>query len=421
MRILTCCVGALALAATLPALAAPGNGHGNGHKNDNRAERGHDGGNDRGPAHAGNGPADHNNPGRANVGANANAGPARANAHANVRNDNRGQGNVHNNNRGQGNDRARPGNADRGRNAAPGSHDNDRGRPVARRGEHRAGPGPAQRRDFAEARQRSNRIARERAENHSRFVALRDRDDRPARRVRYNDIDFYREHRWDNRDYRRRIERVRDRQRVSWQQQHCPPGLANKNRLCLPPGQYRKLYAYGARFDRTGYAAPNWYRAATADRPRYFLNAPGYDYRYADGYAYRIDPQTQRVSGLLPVLGGALGLGQQLPVGYNVYNVPTQYRPVYSDADYNYRYADNAIYRVDPQSSAILGVSELLTGNDIVVGQPLPTGYSAYNVPYGYRDRYYDSDQYNYRYANGSVYQVDPETSLVMAAINLFV
>ena len=57
----------------------------------------------------------------------------------------------------------------------------------------------------------------------------------------------------------------------------------------------------------------------------------------------------------------------------------------------------------------------------IVVGRPLPSGYGAYNVPYGYRGTYYDSDDYLYRYNNGRVYQVDPETRLVLAAIDLLI
>jgi len=34
-------------------------------------------------------------------------------------------------------------------------------------------------------------------------------------------------------------------------------------------------------------------------------------------------------------------------------------------------------------------------------------------VPIDYRDRYYDNDDYLYRYADGRIYQVDPGTRLI--------
>jgi hypothetical protein len=61
----------------------------------------------------------------------------------------------------------------------------------------------------------------------------------------------------------------------------------------------------------------------------------------------------------------------------------------------------------------------LLTGNSIGVGQPMPPGYEVYNVPYSYRDQYVDGPDWNYRYSDGSIYQIDPTTQLVQAAIQL--
>ena len=61
----------------------------------------------------------------------------------------------------------------------------------------------------------------------------------------------------------------------------------------------------------------------------------------------------------------------------------------------------------------------MLTGNDFTVGQRIPSGYDMYNVPYGYRDQYRDDAQSMYRYSDGYVYQVDPTTRLVQAAIQL--
>ena len=62
----------------------------------------------------------------------------------------------------------------------------------------------------------------------------------------------------------------------------------------------------------------------------------------------------------------------------------------------------------------------LATGQQFAVGQPMPVGYDVYNVPYAYRDRYYDSADAWYRYNDGFVYEVDPRTGLVEQAINIY-
>ena len=62
-----------------------------------------------------------------------------------------------------------------------------------------------------------------------------------------------------------------------------------------------------------------------------------------------------------------------------------------------------------------------MTGQNFGVGQRLPPGYDAYNVPYAYRDRYYDTDRYNYRYADGYIYQVDPQTQMIQSVIDAIV
>ena len=46
-------------------------------------------------------------------------------------------------------------------------------------------------------------------------------------------------------------------------------------------------------------------------------------------------------------------------------------------------------------------------------GQPLPVGYSAYNVPMAYRANYFDTPDVMYRYDNGYIYAVDPGTRVV--------
>lgn len=251
----------------------------------------------------------------------------------------------------------------------------------------------------------------------------------------------------------------------------CPPGLAKKDIACLPPGQAKKLvgqrlsslrdrvelrdlpsqlryayndtpdhyYRYGDgyvyRVNRSndlvsallplfglGYAAGQPFPSAysgyglpSAYQP--FYPASGYDYRYANGYIYQIDPRTGLIADVDPMLGYGYGYGQMLPANYSAYNVPYEYRPLYYDtADSYYRYAPGAIYQVDPKTSLITAVAALLT-NGLTVGQQLPAGYGAYNVPYDYRSQYYDTPDDWYRYANGNIYRVDPTTQLVTAIV----
>ena len=77
--------------------------------------------------------------------------------------------------------------------------------------------------------------------------------------------------------------------------------------------------------------------------------------------------------------------------------------------DYYYRYAPGAIYQVDRGTALISAVAALLTGG-MTVGQQLPLGYSAYNVPMAYRSTYYDTPDAWYRYDNGYIYGVNPQT-----------
>ena len=87
----------------------------------------------------------------------------------------------------------------------------------------------------------------------------------------------------------------------------------------------------------------------------------------------------------------------------------------------SYRFAENVLYRVDPEDASITGVAALLTGDEFVIGQEMPAGYEVYNVPYSYRTRYQDTPTVWYRYVDGYVYRVDPRTRRVTAAIDLLV
>ena len=253
----------------------------------------------------------------------------------------------------------------------------------------------------------------------------------------------------------------------------CPPGLDRKNNGCLPPGQAKKLigtvlptayrqaalpiglhdvymdtddyyYRYGDgylyqvnRRDNLvasllplftggympGQAFPSMYMNSYVPsyyQPFYTNTSDDY-YRFANGYIYEIDGRSGLIEDVDPAFGYGYGVGQLMPSSYSYYNVPYQYRDYYYDTDdYYYRYAPGAIYQVDQGSSLITAVAALLSPG-FGIGQPLPMGYSAYNVPYAYRSTYYDSPDAMYRYNNGYIYQVDPTTQLVSAIVRALV
>ena len=126
---------------------------------------------------------------------------------------------------------------------------------------------------------------------------------------------------------------------------------------------------------------------------------------------------SRRIEDRYPIYGAAgydYMIGQPWPMAYPGYNVPQAYQPLYYDTPQShYRYADGGIYRVDPTTQIIQALVALVSGQQFGIGQQLPAGYSTYNVPFAYRDRYYDSDDAWYRYADGYVYQVDPMSGLI--------
>ena len=208
-----------------------------------------------------------------------------------------------------------------------------------------------------------------------------------------------------------RVHVITDRRIFDWaslERRHaydgCPPGLAKKYNGCTPPGL--------ARPRDVSWVDPAWY---FSDYDR------SYRYRYADGYMLRLGAGDSILS-YIPLLGGALGIGQTWPSAYQPVTLPSYYDSYYDLGPASgYRYYDDTIYRVDPDTSSIRSVAALLTGNDIRIGQPMPMGYDVYNVPYDYRDQYYDGPEAMYRYSDGYVYQIDPTTRLVQAAIELLV
>ena len=254
----------------------------------------------------------------------------------------------------------------------------------------------------------------------------------------------------------------------------CPPGLESKG--CMPPGQAAKLlgrplstasrfaalsavpisarylypdtndyfYRYGDgylyRVDRdtslidsllplafggympgsyfpSSYMNSNYYVPDYYGFNSFYPDSPYSCNRYVNGVIYQVDCATGMIDDVIPLYASGYGVGQILPAGYGYYNLPNQYRSLYYDTpDYGYWYAPGAIYQYDPSSSMITSVAALLSPG-FSIGQPMPMGYDAYNVPYDYRATYYDTPTAWYRYNNGYIYQVDPMTQLVTAIV----
>lgn len=203
-----------------------------------------------------------------------------------------------------------------------------------------------------------------------------------------------------------RVENVEDVARLRWVPDQsigrgCPPGLAKKNNGCMPPGQARQLAE-----------AQNWYRG-------WWTYPQATNYFYDEGYLVRLDGGGS-VDEFIPLLGGALWPGQAWPDQYQYAPVPDYHADYFGLGDtYDYRYADGAIFGVDPNNQLIQQVVALVAGDEWAVGQRMPDGYDIYNVPYEYRDDYQDTNDALYRYSDGYVYQVDPTTQLIQAAIQL--
>ena len=265
-------------------------------------------------------------------------------------------------------------------------------------------------------RDRQVREARFDRDGDRRIVRLERRDDdrRDYRDRRDDDRRDYR----DGRDGLRLVGYDRDR----GFNDGCPPGLAAKNNGCLPPGQAKKLVGRALPAAFASSLLPAAYRAYYPDNDDYYYRSgDGLIYRiarssgYVDGYSplwgYGVDYEPDYY---YP--------GEAYPLDYvSFYNVPTPYQSYYQDNDdWLYRYGDGGIYQVDRSSGLVESIVALLAG-DLGVGQPLPAGYDVYNVPYAYRDEYQDTPDHWYRYNDGYIYQVDPKTRLIQAVIQALV
>ena len=81
----------------------------------------------------------------------------------------------------------------------------------------------------------------------------------------------------------------------------CPPGLAKKGNGCMPPGQARKRWNTGQRWNDS-YGTRWSYNQIPYDwRQQYNLD-PNDRYYYRDGYVYRVDNRTRLVEQVLSAI-----------------------------------------------------------------------------------------------------------------------
>lgn len=82
---------------------------------------------------------------------------------------------------------------------------------------------------------------------------------------------------------------------------HCPPGLANRNPPCMPPGQARHLYNVGQRLPRDFRDFVGYGGIPLDLRDRYDI-PPGYRYIYRDNSVYLVDPATLLVRDIIDLI-----------------------------------------------------------------------------------------------------------------------
>ena len=82
---------------------------------------------------------------------------------------------------------------------------------------------------------------------------------------------------------------------------NCPPGLAKKENGCLPPGQAKKLYNVGQRYNRNFGNLWNYNQIPTDLRNRYSFDQDD-RYYYNQGYLYQVDPRTMLIQQVVSAL-----------------------------------------------------------------------------------------------------------------------
>lgn len=83
----------------------------------------------------------------------------------------------------------------------------------------------------------------------------------------------------------------------------CPPGLARKNNGCMAPGQAKKTYNVGQRYNRNFGNLWSYNQIPTDLRTQYNLD-DDHRYYYNNGYLYQVNPRTMMVQQVLSALLG---------------------------------------------------------------------------------------------------------------------
>ena len=82
---------------------------------------------------------------------------------------------------------------------------------------------------------------------------------------------------------------------------NCPPGLAKKNNGCTPPGQAKKLYNIGQRYNSNFGNAWTYNQIPGSLRSQYNLNDDD-RYYYNQGYLYQVDAKTMLIERVISAL-----------------------------------------------------------------------------------------------------------------------
>jgi hypothetical protein len=81
----------------------------------------------------------------------------------------------------------------------------------------------------------------------------------------------------------------------------CPPGLAKKGNGCMPPGQAKKMYSVGQRYNRNMGSLWGYNQIPDALRNQYSFDQSD-RYYYNNGYLYQVDPKTMLVQQVISAL-----------------------------------------------------------------------------------------------------------------------
>lgn len=81
----------------------------------------------------------------------------------------------------------------------------------------------------------------------------------------------------------------------------CPPGLAKRDNGCMPPGQAKRVYNTGQRYNRNFGNVWTYNQIPYDLRSRYQFDQDD-RYYYGNGYLYQVDPRTMLVQQVVSAL-----------------------------------------------------------------------------------------------------------------------